>query len=172
MHIFKYCATTMDGVYPPTNCYKQPITCKDGKTMSYTGGTWVSSGYLRDRGQTSFPTEIYDEGWPGYLVNNPPPSLLYVRAAPSQYDKSKMVFWINGWERPRLVLTRGKKYQFNILTAGHPFYFSSLDGKPVTDIPPTDYYVTTITVDQNMPCEFKYDCNIHPGMGGKIIVKN
>jgi len=169
----------MDGLYPTSYCSKQPIRCTgDGGTMSYTGGTWASTAYIRNRGQTSFATMVYDEGWPDYLVNNPPAINVYVRVAPSQYDKNKMVFWLNGWERPRLVLTRGKKYQFNIVTAGHPFILTSdpnggngSQGQ-VGSVSQTDYFVFTISVSKETPTNFYYQCSNHPGMGGKVFVKD
>lgn len=168
----------MDGVYPSSTCYKQSIQCCGKKTISDTGGTWVSNAYIRNRGQTSFPTEIWDEGWPDYLTNNPPPVPVYVRVAPSQYDRTKMVYWINGWERPRLVLTVGKKYQFNVSTCGHPFYFTtdSFGGNGnkggVTSVPPADYFVSTFTMEPGqVPNQFYYQCSNHPGMGGEVVLK-
>ena len=168
----------MDGVYPKSTCHKFPLSCSDGKTTSYTGGTWVSSGFIRGRGQPTFVTAEYDAGYPDYLTNNPPPIQIFVRVQPSQYDPSKKVFWINGWERPRLVLTRGKKYQINIVTCGHPFFFTkdSTGGhgivESVTNIPPTGYFVTTFNVTPDLPKEFYYQCTLHPGMGGKVLIRD
>jgi len=169
----------MDGVYPTSYCYKQPVVCcGDNKTQSYTGGTWVSNAFIRNRGQTSFVTEPYDSGWPDYLTNNPPPSLLYVRVAPSQYYPYNNVFWINGWERPRLILTCGKKYQFNVMTCGHPFYLTT-DPKGgngnkdnVTQVMPADFFVTTYTITPNLPKHFYYQSANHSGMDGEILVKS
>lgn len=167
----------MDGVYPTSYCPKQPVQCCDGKTNSLTGGTWVSNAFIRNRGQTSFATEIYDEGYPDYLTNNPPPTPLYVRVAPSQYDPNKMVYWINGWQQPRVILTCGKKYQFNVSTCGHPFFLTT-DAKGgngnkggVSNVVPSDFYVYTYTINPGLPGEFYYQCANHSGMGGKIIVK-
>lgn len=163
----------MDGIFPTTLCPRQVGGCR-----SRTGGTWVSNAFIRNRGQTSFVTEEYDEGWPDYLTNNTPPAQLYVRVAPSQYDGKKMVFWINGWERPRLVLTAGKSYQLNVVTCGFPFYFTS-DPKGgqgnkgnITSVVPSDYYISTYTMNVGVPQEFFYQCSLYPDMGGKVIVKN
>lgn len=156
----------MDGVYPTSYC---PHKCKGQ-------GTWVSNAFIRNRGQTSFPTESYDEGYPDYLTNNPPPKPLYVRVAPS-IKTGKPVFWINGWERPRLILTCGKKYQFNVNTHGHPFYFTTNkdggtgDVNNITAVKPSDYYVYTYTMNPGVPGEFYYQCTLHPGMGGKVVVR-
>jgi hypothetical protein len=167
----------MDGVYPTSYCSKQPVTCCGNKTESTTGGTWVSNAFIRNRGQTSFATEVYDEGWPDYLTNNPPPTPLYVRVAPSQTDPKKMVYWINGWERPRLILTCGRKYQFNVNTCGYPFYFTT-DSKggqgnkdPVSQVVPSDFYVYTYTMNPGVPQEFYYQCANISDMGGKVLVK-
>jgi hypothetical protein len=162
----------MDGVYPTSYCFKQPYNCNG----SYTGGTWVSSGYIRNNGQTSFVTEQYDEGFQNYFTNNPPPAQLYVRVAPSQYPPFKPVYWINGWERPRLVLKKGKKYQINVNACGNPFYLTT-DSKGgqgnngnVTSVIPSDYYVTTYTMNNNMPQKFYYQCSKVSGMGGEVII--
>ena len=166
----------MDGVYPSSTCYKQPYSCKDGKMNSDTGGTWVSNAFIRNRGQTSFVTMDYDEGYPDYLTNNTPATQLFVRVAPSQYDKNKKVFWINGWERPRLLLTRGKKYQFNVSTCGNPFYFTSDshggqgNKNNITQVTPSDYYVTTYTMADNVPQQFYYQSSQSPDMGGVVRI--
>jgi hypothetical protein len=165
----------MDGVYPTTYCNKQPLSCKDGKSVNNGGGVWVSNSFIRNRGQPSFATMGYDEGYPDYLTNNPPPVPLYVRVAPSQFDASKKVYWINGWERPRLVLTRGKKYQFNVMTCGYPFYFGkdlkSTGIDNITKVPPTDYNVSTFTMNPGVTDKFYYKCSLYPDMGGEVIIK-
>ena len=166
----------MDGVYPTSYCHKQPITCKDGQSTSKTGGTWVSNSFIRNRGQTSFATEIYDEGWPDYLTNNPPPTPLYVRVAPSMKTPGKMVFWINGWEQPRLILTCGRKYQINVVTAGQPFYLTTdpQGGKgavePVSQVSPSDFFVATYSINPGMPKKFYYQSTNSAGMGGEVVV--
>ncbi len=171
----------MDGVYPTSYCPKQPFGCCGDKAISGTGGTWVSTSFIRNRGQTSFATEVYDSGWPDYLTNNPPPTLVYVRAAPSQYDAKKMVFWINGWERPRLVLTCGKKYQFNVSTCGYPFLFTSeskggngnkgnMNG--IAGPVPSDFYVSTYTINPGLPKKFYYQCANNSDMGGEVIIRS
>ncbi len=168
----------MDGVYPTSDCPQLPIACNENKSCSGTGGTWASTAFIRNRGQTSFATHVYDEGWPDYLTNNPPPTPVYVRAAPSQYDSTKLVYWINGWERPRLVLTRGKKYQFNVSTCGQPFYLTSEpkggqgNKNNVTAVAPSDFYVTTYTIAPGMPSKFYYQSAKLAGMGGEVGIKS
>lgn len=174
VEIKESCSTLMDGLYPTSYCPRQPVKCTNGTTISETGGTWVSNAFIRNRGQTSFVTEPYDGGWPEYLTNNPPPIQIYVRVAPSQYD-SKLVYWINGWERPRLNLTRGRKYQLNVVTVGHPFYFTTDpqggngNKDNITQVQPSDYYVSTYTMS-GTPDHFYYQCALHPGMGGEVII--
>jgi len=73
----------------------------------------------------------------------------------------RSVFWINGYERPRLVLARGKKYQLNIVAQGQPFYFttSHVGGTPrerITELWPSDYTVATVVVDNILPDTFYY----------------
>ena len=165
----------MDGVYPSSYCGKLPIVCNGDSSVNLSGGVWVSNSFIRNRGQPTFPTLQYDEGWPDYLTNNPPPTQLYVRTAPSQYDKNKIVFWINGWERPRLLLTHGKKYQFNVSTAGNPFYLTVDPQGGVGDKNnigpniPSDYFVTTVTIN-NLPDRFYYQSANTPGMGGEVVI--
>jgi hypothetical protein len=137
----------------------------------------VSNAYIRNRGQTSFPTQDYDEGWSPELTNNTPPVLIYVRVAPSQRDPSKTVFWVNGWERPRIVLRRGHKYQVNVNTYGNPFYFTTNseggagDEGNITQVTPSDYYVSTYTMNPGVPNKFYYQCSNVAGMGGEVVVE-
>lgn len=155
----------MDGVYPTSYCPKQICS----------GGTIVSSSFIRNHSRPNSATEIFDKGWPDYLTNNPPPSLLYVRVAPSRQNPSKMVYWINGWERPRLILTKNKKYQLNVSTHGYPFYFTTDptgghgNKDNITQVPPSDYYVSTYTIGDST--NFYYQSSAHPDMGGEVIVK-
>jgi len=161
----------MDGLYPSSNCNNLQFSCN-------TGGTWISTAFIRNRGETSFATIEYDEGYPDYLTNNTPATIVYIRVAPSQYTPNKKSFWINGWERPRLVLTRNKKYQFNVVTCGEPFYLttSSKGGlgnvENITAVSPSDYYVYTYTITPNVPGKFFYQSSKTDGLGGIVIVKN
>lgn len=163
----------MDGVYPTNNCIKRLVD-ENGNDLPMSqqpGRTWVSTSFIRSNGQLSIPTRAFDEGYPNYLTNNAPPSQVFVRVEPSQKDPSKLVFYLNGYQQPRLFLTCGKKYQFNINTRGHPFYFITNDKKQVVgNFPPTDYFVTTITVNPDLPKSFRYECAAHPGMGGEVVV--
>lgn len=160
----------MDGIYPTSDCKNMQFYCN-------TGGTWVSNTYIRNRGQTSFPTMGYDEGYPDYLTNNSPPTPMYVRLAVSQRDPNKKVFWINGWERPRLILTRGKKYQFNVVTCGEPFFLTSdqtggngaVGG--VSSVPPSDFYVYTYTINPTTPMKFYYQSPNTADIGGQVIIQ-
>jgi len=170
----------MDGIYPKSDCWKFPFTCNNGITKSYTGGTWVSSSFIRNRGETSFVTMPYDEGYTqglkdGQITNNPSVQI-FCRVAPSQYNPNKLVFWLNGWERPRLFLKIGQKYQVNVVTAGNPFYFT-LDSeggkgnnKNITQVYPSDYFTTTFTMNDYLPKKFYYQSANTEGMGGEVIL--
>ena len=119
----------------------------------------VTSNFIRNRGQ---PT-IYDFPWPDTLVNNPPPTLVYVRL----YNN---VFNLNNKQMPRLLMTQGRKYQFNIVTNGVPFYFSTQPaGKPdVFGIPPTDWDLRTYTAGESTPKKFYYTSP--DGVAGEVNV--
>lgn len=124
--------------------------------------TWISNSYIRNRG---LPNPVYDEPLSDAVVNNPPATPVYVRVAPN--STGKLVFWLNGYCQPNLKLTRGKKYQFNIMTPGHPFVLRASDGKNLSVA--TDYVTTTLTA-QGLPDQFTYECVLHPGMGGKVQI--
>ena len=124
--------------------------------------TWISNSYIRNRG---LPNPVYDEPLAECVVNNPPPTPVYVRIAPNSHGKP--VFWLNGYRQPNLKLTRGKKYQFNVITAGHPFVLRTNEGADLSRA--TDYFTTTITAD-GLPNQFVYECSLHPGMGGKVQI--
>ena len=168
----------MDGVYPTNYCNRFGVVCNGSSLDSRTGGTWASTAFIRNRGQPSFATMSYDAGFQDYFTNNPAPTPVYVRVAPSQYDGSKLVYWINGWETPRLVLTAGRKYQFNVNTCGHPFYLTSdpVGGNGnkggISSVPPADFFVTTYSPNAQECGEYWYQCSTHPGMGGKVLIKN
>lgn len=167
----------MDGLYPSNSCNKFTVSCNNTFLDSKTGGTWASTAFIRNRGQPSFATLAYDAGYQDYFTNNPAPSPVYVRVAPSQYDGNKLVYWINGWETPRLILTVGNKYQFNVNTCGYPFYLTNDskggngNNKPISSVPPADFYVTTYSPTESDCGEHWYQCSTKQGMGGKIIIK-
>lgn len=124
--------------------------------------TWISNSFIRNRG---LPNPVYDQPLAECVVNNPPPSMVYVRLA--RNSQGKLVFWLNGWQQPNLKLTRGKKYQFNIMTPGHPFVLRTTDGQVLSRA--TDYFTTTITAS-GFPETFRYECALHPGMGGNVQI--
>lgn len=100
---------------------------------------------------------------------------MYVQP-PALNIPDKKVFWINGWEHPRLLLTRGKKYQFNIMTCGYPFYFTTdPEGghgniNNIMGITPSDWDLRTYTIGKGIPSKFYYQSTGFPGMGGEVIV--
>ena len=162
-------------IYRDNVCGSLNIGCKGGQTINPGGGAWVSSGYIRNRGEFTFESLPWDLGYPDNLTNNPPPTPLYVRCAVSQYDPTKRVLWVNGLQQPRLVLTRGRKYQFNVMTcaSGGGFFFTSqapagrADGNVgnLTHIEPSDYFVSTIVINDKFPTNFYYQMTKIPGNG-------
>lgn len=137
--------------------------------------SYVSSNFIRNKSSPSNISNDYAH-YDSKSTNNPPSTSIYVRLDPIS---NKYV--LNGKLMPRLVLTRGKKYQFNVVTPGKPFYlFTSIQGVGQTT-QPTDNYRFTITVDNNWPTEFFYGCFDNEGSGsdskngskiiGKVIIK-
>ncbi len=156
----------MDGVIPTNDCWKQSHN---------GGGVWISSTYIRNRGEVTPETLDWDLGWQKYNTDNVPPTLLYVRVENSAKKNGKPVFYINGYETPRLILTCGKKYQFNINTIGFPFFFTTdpvggCNKDNVTNIPPSEYDNRTYTITHDFPKIFYYQSSLYPGMGGQVIV--
>ncbi len=156
----------MDGLYPTNNCQK-----------NLGRGMYVSSGHIRNQGQLTFPTLEYDLGYSSIFTNNPPPINVYVRLATDK-TTNKTTFWVNGRQRPRLVLKRGQNYQFNISTIGIPFYLTTdpIGGNgnnlPLTNVPPVDYDLRTYTIDNTFPCKFYYQSSAVQNIGGEIVIRD
>jgi len=154
----------MDGLYPTNYCQK-----------NLGNGMYVSSSFIRNKGQLTFPTLPYDLGFSPIFTNNPPPINVYVRLATNP-TTNKTSYWVNGRERPRIVLKKNTKYQFNISTIGIPFYFTKdpIGGNgnnlPLTNVPPTDYNLQTFTFDSKFPEKFYYQSSAIPDIGGEIIL--
>jgi hypothetical protein len=148
----------MDGIYPTSTCFNNP-NCSNKSN----GGVWVSNAYIRNRGQPSFVTEQWDEGFQNKYTNNVPATQIYVRSASSTKDPSKQVFWINGWEQPRLILQAGRKYQFNVSTCGSPFIIDH------PQAPISDYTLYTVIFKE--PKKSRYYSNTNPAAFGELIVK-
>jgi hypothetical protein len=150
-------------------CFKQ--------SLPHPGRQYVSSSFIRDRGSAILG--VSDEWARGYSfsqTNNTPPIPLYVRVQPSQTNPKKMVFWINGWQQPRLFLVKGKNYSLNINTYGHPFYLTTDphggngEVNNLIGVPASAYDKRTITIPCNSIDKFYYQCTLHPGMGGEVVV--
>ena len=87
---------------------------------------------------------------------------------------------IDGMPDPSLVLMRGFKYTFNISTAGHPFWITSVAGA----YNPSNVYSSGVTnngtvsgtltfvVPPNAPDTLFYVCQYHPTMTGAISIRN
>lgn len=125
--------------------------------------SYVSSNFIRNK---SSPSNISND-YTHYDIsgaNNPPATNVYVRL-----DKTKTHFVMNGRAHPRLVLTRGKKYQFNVVTPGKPFcLFTNVSGQSTA---PVESRIFGITVDNTFPTEFYYGSPGLSEMTGEVICK-
>jgi len=161
----------MDRVLPNKTCHNLPIT--------QPGQTFVSSNFVR--GQGLVIDGVSDEWATGYSyeqTNNTPPIPIFVRVQPSLKHPNKKVFWINGWERPRLFLIKGKNYVFNINTFEYPFYMTTDSNgghgeiNNVTGVPASSYDKRTYSIPNasNTLTNFYYQCPLMKDMGGDIII--
>jgi hypothetical protein len=88
---------------------------------------------------------------------------------------------INGERNPTLIVRRGETYTFKLNTVGHPFYLqitngsgyqsqnvysSGFDGNGET----TGMYTWTVPLDA--PNELFYQCELHTGMNGRIVISD
>lgn len=91
---------------------------------------------------------------------------------------SKMAFAFNGNEGMTLKLVKSRTYIFDVDSPGHPFYFTtdskggngnkgSLMGENES---PTDKGLVKFHVRSDLPKTFYYQCQRHPGMGGKVEI--
>ena len=88
-------------------------------------------------------------------------------------------YFIDGVVKKTLVVKAGQTYKFNISNiANHPFKFSTnVDG---TNNPGDEYKTNvsvngtevTIVIPASGISNLYYYCSIHPGMGGRIIIKD
>lgn len=161
--------------YPPEvptpQCWRLQKPCGTGYSdctataSSCQGKTSVSSSFIRNRGVI---TE-YDCSPNPNETNNPPPVHVYVRITNSEPKQ----FIINGKISPRLLLKRGGKYQFNIVTDCCDFYFSSKPkGKAdIFGIPPISYDTRTYRITDNVPARFYYTSSSGgTGLTGEVII--
>jgi len=123
---------------------------KNGYTAMPSQETVVSVSHIRDSDSMNNITRDYASVDPMWL-NNVPATQVFVR-----YDPRTESFSLNGKCMPRLLLTKGKKYSFNVVTNGHLFGFFSKDGNNLTYVPPSDYNKFVITIDCTLPEEFYY----------------
>lgn len=125
--------------------------------------THISNTYIRNKGELNSTLVRYGEA-SAEDVNNTPLMHLYITVDYSKVIPKKLVFWINGMERPRLVLTRGNRYNFNINTPDHPFYLTTGVAAP------SEKCCFIYHIDENVPRDFAYMCTLHSGMGGAVLV--
>ena len=90
-------------------------------------------------------------------------------------------YLINGEPDPTLNLIRGETYTFNFIDDGHPFFIKSFIGPGTTGR--YDAGVVnqgsrsadqdlTFTVPLDAPDVLYYQCSVHPGMQGQLLVSD
>lgn len=162
----------MDGLYPPTDCRK--TFYRPGPPGTFSGVNAVTGHFILNKGQAIYDTLL--GGYPNYVTDNPPAVTLFIRVMPSLQEPGKMVLWINGYEKPRLHLIRGKKYALNVACCGYPIILSTDpiggngDKGNLTGIKPFDYGATTISISPEIPNKFYYQCSTFKNMGNQIII--
>ena len=88
-------------------------------------------------------------------------------------------YFIDGVQQKTLVVKAGQTYKFNVPNiSNHPFKFSTnVDG---TNNPGDEYATNvsvsgtevTIVIPASGVSNLYYYCSIHPGMGGRIVIKD
>lgn len=87
------------------------------------------------------------------------------------------VYLVNGVESPRIYLTVGRTYTFEVNARGHPFHITTdarggtgFQRGAITQAVERGSFDFTPTSEMiNM--KLYYQCDLHPGMGYKIHVK-
>lgn len=121
-------------------------------------GSYVSANYIRNKSSESNVSDNYAL-YPEADTNNTPATRVFVRSNPDG------AFEINGKTAPRLLLTRGKKYQFNVVTSA-PFGMFDTNGIALT--PMSKYTVFGFQSDSQTPTEFFYGSNVSRGHRGSV----
>jgi hypothetical protein len=90
---------------------------------------------------------------------------------------SASAYAINGVNNAPLTLTRGRTYRFALNTAGHPFYFKTIQGAGTANAFNTGVTANGMTsgtlvfaVPTNAPSTLFYNCSIHAAMTGVITL--
>jgi hypothetical protein len=127
--------------------------------------SYVSSNFIRDKTSPSNVSRDYESynNNDDRFINNTPATLVVVRLNPCS---SK--FELNGKIAPRLLLTKNKKYQFNVVTHDQPFCLMDVDMKPMT--PLSTYTVFGFTATNDTPVEFYYGTPGNSKNLGKVKV--
>ena len=80
----------------------------------------------------------------------------------------------SGRDNPTLYLTRGKTYKFGMSASGHPFQIRVSNGGSAYNTGVTNNGAQTgnifFTPDMNAPASLVYQCTIHGGMVGNIVI--
>ena len=89
----------------------------------------------------------------------------------------KYAFYVNDVENPELTLKRGKTYQIEVDTPGHPLWIKSKDSVTTENaysngVTGNGTYKGTITfaVAKDAPATLFYNCQYHLMMHGKINI--
>ena len=80
----------------------------------------------------------------------------------------------SGRDNPTIYLIRGKTYKFNMAVSGHPFQIRVSSGGAAYNTGVTNNGAQTgdifFTPDMNAPSSLVYQCTIHGGMVGDIVI--
>lgn len=100
------------------------------------------------------PTSTYT---PGPTTNNPPPANTVIATASITFNPAT------------LTVTKGTTVTFTFESVGHNVYFDAVTGAPanITDVLSN----TSVTRTFNTAGSFGYECHVHSGMRGTIVVQ-
>ena len=107
-------------------------------------------------------------------LRRPPESVFVVTHSGSSAYTFNGDGFSSGRNNPTLYLTRGKTYKFAMAVSGHPFQIRVSNGGSAYNTGVTNNGAVTgdilFTPDMNAPTSLVYQCTIHSGMVGNIIV--
>ena len=135
----------------------------------------VDSAYiqLRDRFQDSAGVKAVIDS--AYVESRRPAETIFnvVNSGSSAYTFSGDGF-SSSRNNPTLYLTRGKTYKFNLAVSGHPFQIRVSNGGAGYNTGVTNNGAQSgaviFTPDMNAPTYLVYQCTLHGGMVGDIII--
>ena len=107
-------------------------------------------------------------------LRRPPESVFVVTHSGSSAYTFNGDGFSSGRNNPTLYLTRGKTYKFAMAVSGHPFQIRVSNGGSAYSTGVTNNGAVTgdilFTPDMNAPTSLVYQCTIHSGMVGNIVI--